>query len=478
MVHNESQPPIWTHNAQRRRITRRQRGSDWSAESVNLSGTGSPSSLSDTPNAILLVSALQAEVKTTCRRAFVDNCLFRIQYVATKCDEGAQALVRAGAVPMLIHLLEIRAAEPDGLEVVLTTLGLVAHDTISANIIYRTNTSRTLIEIVESSTSDPVITLALWCLSRICRNADVAAGLIKQNLISVVLEKTLRGNLASARMSAWCIGILIHNDTIADELSDLDVIPEIAAYLRQASTTNAVTSDDICAGLYAVARIARTIKLSKALYKQGCVSLVSFHLTSSNDPSVLMWAAYAAGCMIQPNGADMVKVLVDADVARGLCRLPNVLPREVVEPLGSFAFAIQRFICAEWGGGTRKALVDAGVVDALLAALRTVADEPYPQIHMQMALAMSFLGDVGGSAIRKEIVNAGGITILKRVAENGSADVSKACSMAVTSITSNRPTRNPAFAKTATTHNWSVGCPDYHTACPVSLATQSPRPSG
>ncbi len=419
--------------------------------------------LVDTPNAILLVSALQAEVKTTCRQAFVDNCLFRIQYVTTKCDEGAQALVRAGAVPMLIHLLEIRAAEPDGLEVVLTTLGLVAyvvlfvsplvshhhppsHDTISANIIYRTNTSRTLIEIVESSTSDPVITLALWCLSRICRNADVAAGLIKQNLVSVILEKTLRGNLASARMSAWCIGILIHNDAIADELSDLGVIPEIAAYLRQASTTNAVTSDDICAGLYAVARIARTIKLSKALYKQGCVSLVSFHLTSSNDPSVLMWAAYAAGCMIQPNSADMVKVLVDADVARGLCRLPSVLPPEVVEPLDSFAFAIQRFICAEWGGGTRKALVDAGVVDALLVALRTVADEPYPQIHMQMALAMSFLGDVGGSAIRKEIVNAGGITILKRVAENGSADVSKACSIAVTSITSNRPTRNPGIS--------------------------------
>ncbi|KAK0433774.1 armadillo-type protein [Armillaria borealis] len=417
--------------------------------------------LIDTPGAILLVGALQAEVKTTCRRAFIDNCLSRIQYVATKCDEGAQALVRAGAVPILIHLLEIRAAEPDGLEVVLTTLGLVAyvvlfvslftshlhhspsHDTISANTIYRTNTTRTLIEIVKSSTLD--ITLALWCLSRICRNADVAAGLIKQNLVSVVLEKTLRGNLASARMSAWCIGILIHNDAIADELSDLGVIPEIAAYLRQASTTNAVTSDDICAGLYAVARIARTIKLSKALYKQGCVSLVSFHLTSSNDPSVLMWAAYAAGCMIQPNSADMVKVLVDADVVRGLCRLPSVLPPEVVDPLGSFAFAIQRFICAEWGGGTRKALVDAGVVDALLAALRTVADEPYPQIHMQMALAMSFLGDVGGSAIRKEIVNAGGITILKRVAENGSADVSKACSMAVTSITSNRPTRNPGI---------------------------------
>ncbi len=420
--------------------------------------------LVDPPNAILLVGALQAEVQTTRRRAFIDNCLSRIQYVATQCDKGAQKLVTAGAVPVLIHLLKIRAAEPDGLEVVLTTLGLVAyvvllvslfayrlhhlssHDTISANTIYRTNTTRTLIEIVKSSTSDPVNTLALWCLSRICRNADVAAGLIKQNLVSVILEKSLHGNLASARMSAWCIGILIHNDAIADVVSELGVIPEIAAYLRQVSTTNAVASDDICAGLYAVARIARTIKLSKALYKQGCVSLVSFHLTSSNDPSVLMWAARAVGCMMRPNSADMAKVLLDADVARGLSRLPSVLPPEIVEPLGSFAFAIQRFSCAEWGGGTRKALVDAGVVDALLAALRTVADEPHPQIHMQMALAVSFLGDIGGSAIRKEIVSAGGITILKRVGENGSADVSKACSMAVTSITGNLWTRNAGMS--------------------------------
>ncbi|SJL08969.1 uncharacterized protein ARMOST_12345 [Armillaria ostoyae] len=478
IAHSES-PSLW--EAKRRGMgaitqpiaTAWDRRSALSAESEGFSGTGSSSSLSHPPNAILLVGALQAEVQTTRRRAFIDNCLSRIQYVATQCDKGAQKLVTAGAVPVLIHLLKIRAAEPDGLEVVLTTLGLVAHDTISANTIYRTNTTRTLIEIVKSSTSDPVITLALWCLSRICRNADVAAGLIKQNLVSVVLEKSLHGNVGSARMSAWCIGILIHNDAIADVLSELGVIPEIAAYLRQVSTTNTVASDDICAGLYAVARIARTIKLSKALYKQGCVSLVSFHLTSSNDPSVLMWAARAVGCMMRPNSADMAKVLLDADVARGLSRLPSVLPPEIVEPLGSFAFAIQRFSCAEWGGGTRKALVDAGVVDALLAALRTVADEPYPQIHMQMALAVSFLGDVGGSAIRKEVVSAGGITILKRVGENGSADVSKACSMAVTSITGNLWTRNAASAKTAMTHNWSGGCPDYHTACPVPLDTES-----
>ena len=87
-------------------------------------------------------------------------------------------------------------------------------------------------------------------------------------------------------------------------------------------------------------------------------------------------------------------------------------------------------------------MVDAGVVDSLLAALRTAADEPFPQVHVELAQAVSFLGDVGGSAIRKEVISAGGIEILKRVGKIGSPEVSKACGMAVTSITGNIFTRN------------------------------------
>lgn len=55
---------------------------------------------------------------------------------------------------------------------------------------------------------------------------------------------------------------------------------------------------------------------------------------------------------------------------------------------------------------------------------------------------MSFLGDVGGGDLRKEIVRAGGIDILKRVGAAGNPDVAKACKMAVTSITGNLWTRN------------------------------------
>jgi hypothetical protein len=138
----------------------------------------------------------------------------------------------------------------------------------------------------------------------------------------------------------------------------------------------------------------------------------------------------------------MSKVPLEAGAARGLAQLPSVLPTEEVEPLGSFAFTIQRFSCTEWGGRMRKALVQAGVVDSLLVALRMVADVQFPWVHTELALAVSFLSDVGGSAIQKEIVNAGGVTILKQVAAAAKPEVAKVCNMAMTSITGNLWSRN------------------------------------
>ncbi|KAK1229276.1 hypothetical protein PQX77_007674 [Marasmius sp. AFHP31] len=172
---------------------------------------------------------------------------------------------------------------------------------------------------------------------------------------------------------------------------------------------------------------------------------------------------------MRPNSNDMAKILLDAGVAQGLARLPTVLPQSALHPLGSFGFTIQRFSCAQWGGATRKALVEAGVVDALLAALRVVADERCPDVHVELALAVSLLGDVGGTSIRKEIVNAGGIDILRNVGQNGAPEVNKACRMAVTSVTGNVLSGNAASAKTALAHNWSGGCPDYYPTCPLTV---------
>ncbi|THU83678.1 ARM repeat-containing protein [Dendrothele bispora CBS 962.96] len=383
-------------------------------------------------NPVLLAGALQAEVKA-----------------GRKDELSAQKLITAGLVPTLILLLKTRAASSgEGLDFVLMTLGALSYDTISSNTIFRTNTTTTLIELFTSSYSDEISALSIWCLTRICRSAEIAQELIKAGLVKHLLTKGLRGGQGAARLSAWCVGSLIHTDAIAETLADM-VIPDMVEHLRQSTNNPESSSEDIC---FAIGRMARSIKLSNSLAKAGCIEPLAHHLNMSDDPRVLYWSARAVGCLMRPNSSDMSRLLLDAGIASGLARMPSV---------GSHA--------PNGGGGTRKAFVEAGVVDSLLAALRTAADEPYPQVHIELALAVSFLGDVGGKDIRKEIVSAGGVKILKKVGSVGSPEVAKACNMAATSITGNIWTRNAASAKTAMTHNWSGGCPAYHPPCPVLI---------
>ncbi|KAJ6577746.1 hypothetical protein B0H19DRAFT_1253057 [Mycena capillaripes] len=420
------------------------------------------------PKATLLVGALLSEVKDGRKPEVIDPLLLSIQELGLKSDKGVQRLTTAGAIPTLILLLKTRAVDGIGLEIVLVTLGILTHDPISANTIYRTSSTSTLIEIFSTAQSEKIATLAVWCLARICRNTEIANGLLKQNLGKLLVNKGLRGGWQTARMAAWCLGALIRSDVIADMLADIGLVPSLCEHMWRCSQSANASPEDYSAAIYAVARMSRSVKIAKALAMGGCVELLAHCLNTAEDPGVLLWSARAVGCLMRPNSSDMAKVLLDAGVARGLARLPSTLPSEEVEPLGALAFAIQRFSCAEWGGGTRKALVDAGVVDSLLAALRTAADEPYPQVHIELANAIALLGDVGGTSIRKEIVNAGGIEILKRVGGLAArADVAKACNQAATSITGNVWSRNAASAKAALAHEWSGGCPDYLPGCPV-----------
>ena len=270
----------------------------------------------------------------------------------------------------------------------------------------------------------------------------MAAGLVKQDLHGILIRKGIKGNLICSRLSAWCLGILAYTDDLADSLAALGAVGVAADHLRYVTVNAGTEPEDICAAIYFVARLSRTVPLSKSLARAGCVPLIAHHMSTSEDSQVLHWSARAVGCLQRPNASDMAKSLLDAGIASALARLPRVLPSEVVEPLASFAFAISRLSCAEWGGGTCKSLVEAGVVDSLLSAIRTCADIPAPQVHIELALAISFLGDVGGTSIRKEIVRAGGIDILKRVAAAGKPEVTRVCNIAVTSITGNIWTRN------------------------------------
>ncbi|THU94438.1 hypothetical protein K435DRAFT_860566 [Dendrothele bispora CBS 962.96] len=241
-------------------------------------------------------------------------------------------------------------------------------------------------ELFTSSYSDEISALSIWCLTQICRSAEIAQGLIKAGLVKHLLTKGLRGGQGAARLSAWCVGSPIHTDAIAETLADM-VIPDMVEHLRQSTNNLESSSEDICSAMFAIGRMARSIKLSKTLAKAGCIEPLAHHLNMSDDPRMLDWSARAVGCLMRPNSSDMSRLLLDAGIASGLARMPSVLPSDEVAPLASFAFAIQRFSCAEWGGGTRKALVEAGVVDSLLAALRTAADEPYPQVHIELTLA-------------------------------------------------------------------------------------------
>ncbi|KAG8765331.1 hypothetical protein FRC12_007553 [Ceratobasidium sp. 428] len=415
-------------------------------------------------SAVLLAGALQSETVESRQQSAIDEHLVDVQKLASSSEKEAQKLVTAGIINTLTILLRERAVDSVGLDLVLKALGTLTHDTLTANTLHRTGSTEILIEVFKTTTDENIALLSLWCLGRLARSSEIATSLIKLDLLPALftfgfMHPKPNPRPLRARLAAWCVGNLARNDLLASTIIDRPIVSQsLATELQHMNANSAPT--DVSAVLYAVARLSRTIRNSKILSRAGCVSLVVSILLSANDAKVLCWSARAVGCLMRPNSGDMSKALLDAGAARGLARLPRICP-DTMPSLEAFAFAIQRFSCAEWGSGTRKALVEAGVVDSLLAALRTASEVRSSQTHVELALAVSFLGDVGGGPIRKEIMSASGIEILKRVAAEGNAEVAKACGLAITSITGNVFTRNAASAKTAMAHNWNGGCPDF-----------------
>ncbi|KAG9086482.1 hypothetical protein FRC06_003065 [Ceratobasidium sp. 370] len=379
-------------------------------------------------------------------------------------DEGqAKKLVEAGAVPTLIMQFKSLSPNGEGINHVILALGLLSHDLLSANSVVRTGTATMLMEISKAARDEPVRACSAWSLGRLVHSDDIATKFIRDGLPELLIAwMSTSKDKTTLRSCVWTLGTLARTDALAGKLVEAGAIPALATHLQQVAVTDA-DSEDLGVALFGVARLARTIKFSKALAAVGSVSPMVRTLRQTLDPHVLNWSARAIGCHMRPNSADMAKILLGEGAADGLARLPRVIPSQETDALGSFAFAIARFSCAEWGSGTRKTLVQAGVVDALLSALRAASAVPTtnPRVHAELAFAVSFLGDVGGSAIRKEIQDAGGIDILRQVARQGPPDVRKACETAITTITGNLFTRSSASTKTALTHDWSGGCPEY-----------------
>ncbi|CAE6517076.1 unnamed protein product [Rhizoctonia solani] len=378
-------------------------------------------------------------------------------------ESQARKLVEAGAIPHLITQFKKLTPNGEGINHVILALGLLSHDLLSANSIVRTGTAAQLMEISKAARVDSVRACSAWCLGRMIQSDDIATKFIGDGLPELLINwLSLSDNKDTRRCCAWALGTLARTDALAGKLVQVGAIPALASHLGRAAVPDA-DPEDLCVALFGVGRLARTIKFSKALAAAGSVEPMVRTLQQTLDPDVLNWAARAVGCHMRPNSSDMAKILLREGAAEGLAKLPRSIPPQETDALGSFAFAIARFSCAEWGSATRKALVQAGVVDALLSALRAASAIPTtnPQVHAELAFAVSFLGDVGGSAIRKEIQDAGGIEILKQVARQGPPDVRKACETAITTITGNVFTRSSASTKTALTHDWSGGCPEY-----------------
>ncbi|KAJ7029223.1 armadillo-type protein [Mycena alexandri] len=427
------------------------------------------------PHPIVLAAALLrliSDKREGRKREVLDDYLNKIQRLGFTSHRDAQELVTAGTIPTLVMLLKGRAVDGIGLDAILLTLGILIHDPITANTVYRTNASVTLIEIAGAAESDDIASLALWCLIRICRSAEVASGLLKQNIGKLLLNKGLMGGQRTSRISAWCLGVLVRWDSIADTLADLGAVPALCTHMQRCFKSLTAGPEDYTPAIYAVARISRSITISKALVKGGCVEMLAHFLMTAENPRLLLWTARAVGCLLRPHSREVAKALLDAGIARGLARLPSMLGAEDIEPLGAFAFAIRRFSCAEWSG-TRNAFVDAGVVDSLLAALKAAANgryrRRYPQVHIELAYAIALLAEIGGPSIRKEIVKARGVDILKQIGASARPDVAKACNLAATCINGNVWSRNTASAKAALVQEWKGGCPDYIPECPVPL---------
>ncbi|CAE6355273.1 unnamed protein product [Rhizoctonia solani] len=375
----------------------------------------------------------------------------------------AMKMVEAGVIPHLIAQFQNFLSKGGELHYPIMAIGLLSHDLLSANSIIRSGMATQLMEISKGARTDPVRACSAWCLGRMVQSDDIAAKFIEDGFPDLLITwLTISSNKDTRRYCAWALGTLARTDALAGKLVNKGAIPALTSHLIKIPIPEA-EPEDICVALFGVARLARTVKFSKALAAAGSAGPMVRTLQESLHPDVLNWSSRAIGCHMRPNSSEMAEILLWEGAAEGLAKLPCTIPPEETEALGSFAFAVARFSCAEWGPGTRKALVRAGVVDALLSALRAASAIPTtnPQVHAELAFAVSFLGDVGGAAIRKEIRDAGGIEILRQVARQGPPDVRKASETAITVLTGNVFTRSSASAKTAFTHDWSGGCPEY-----------------
>ncbi|KAG9024880.1 hypothetical protein FRB95_010941 [Tulasnella sp. JGI-2019a] len=206
-----------------------------------------PSRLSFTParpSAVIVAGALLSEITEGRKQEVIDRYLHLTQQLISQSEEEAQRFITAGIVPTLILLVKARAVDGVGIEIALKTLGMLAHDSLSSNTIFRTNTASILLEIVDSSDHEDAIALSLWCLSRISRGSEVAAGLVRKDIVSVLLRKGISRSPSTAQIASWCLGNLVYTDAMAETLVAQGAAPIMVDHLRKTLSSPSSQPDD------------------------------------------------------------------------------------------------------------------------------------------------------------------------------------------------------------------------------------------
>ncbi|KAG8977118.1 hypothetical protein FRB94_000927 [Tulasnella sp. JGI-2019a] len=208
-------------------------------------GRWQPSTVSSTRHsAVIVAGALLSEIIDGRKREVIDRYLRFTQQLISQSEEEAQRFITAGIVPTLILLVKARAVDGVGIEIALKTLGMLAHDSLSSNTIFRTNTASILLEIVDNSDNEDAIALSLWCLSRISRGSEVAAGLVRKDIVSVLLRKGISRSPSTAQIASWCLGNLVYTDAMAETLVAQGAAPIMVDHLRKTLSSPSSQPDD------------------------------------------------------------------------------------------------------------------------------------------------------------------------------------------------------------------------------------------
>ncbi|KDQ56524.1 hypothetical protein JAAARDRAFT_294306 [Jaapia argillacea MUCL 33604] len=427
-------------------------------------------------NAVQLAATLHAKILTGSTRPVIDQCFQNIQTLAFQSEKAAKHLVMAGVVPDIVKLLGQRRELEDvyGLELILVALGALAWDADTATMIHEQEISPTLIQIIMDSCSDNISSLAIWCMNRMCWSSELASKLIEDDFPSLLVQQYAEIGQLKSRFSAWFLGSLAYTKAQADILAEHS-IPWSAHYLLACVSAPRSQSHDTCASLFLVARMARSTSLSQSLVQAGCVPGIVYYLSTSYCPKVLYWSAVAVGCLLHLDEQDSDKsisdALLEAGVAQALARLPDVLSANQVEALTAFAIAVQRVAWAGSRSDSCKALVDAGVVDPLLAALRTAVRIQNPEVQYELVMAVAILGDFGGWGVRKQLRVGGALDVLDQIRPVGHPHLRQARNKAMGAVSwipwkINHDTARNIF------YPWMMSpycCPDYRPSCLRSL---------